>query len=95
MADWKEFEQRKPEAAAQSEPDRDRYSELCAAVFTSGSGAELLKMMKQRTIERRSGHAAPEAVLREHEAVRSFVASLERARDDGHKIAAEKAKPKS
>ena len=102
MPAWSEFEQERQARAeqekldrAQSNPLRDRYYELCAVVFAGGNGADLLKMMRAMTIERRSRPAAHEAHLREDEAVRRFVADLELARDRGSKLLADKSKPKA
>jgi hypothetical protein len=78
---WDEFERIKERSES---PDATRFDQLCAQVLTSGSGAELLKLMRARTVEQRSPPRAHEAQLREDEAVRRFVASLEAARDRGN-----------
>ena len=75
------------------EPPADEFADLCATVFTGGAGKELLAMMRKLTIERRNSANAPEAMLREFEAVRRFVAELERARDRGLELRSRKAKP--
>lgn len=74
----------KPPAPAEA-PDAHRYNDLCAAVFTSAAGKELMILMRARTIEMRSRPGAPEAELREHEAMRRFVADIETACERGLK----------
>jgi hypothetical protein len=83
----------RPDAERESS-DVARYAELCANVFSGGPGAELMKMMRARYVERRAPAGAPEAILREAEAVRGFIFELERARDRGNDaIAKAKSKP--
>lgn len=86
---WNDLE--RPQAAAPKADDR--FAELCSTVFSSGAGRELLALLRTRTIEHRTSPIAPEAVLRTDEAVRGFVASLERARDRGSEALKAKAKP--
>lgn len=96
MASWDEFERRQAEQTVTEKPnpDRDRFFELCATVFSTGSGAELLQELRRITIERRTPIGASEAVLREIEATRHFVSDLVRARDRGLKVLADRGKPK-
>lgn len=87
---WDEFEKARPQP--QRGEKQRRFDELCAAVFSAGSGPELLRLMRALTIDARAPTGASEAVLREREAVRNFVFEIERARERG---LAETAKPKT
>lgn len=84
MPTWDDLRRRPEPDAAREASDVSRYAELCAVVFGgTGEGAELMKMMRARYVERRAPAGAPEAVLREAEAVRGFIFELERARERG------------
>lgn len=91
---WDEFDRgRQAEVSAPSADGRN-FFELCAIVFSSGPGRELLAAMRARTIEQRTPANAPDTVLREAEAQRRFVADLELACARGAELlAAKKAKP--
>lgn len=83
MPTWDDL-RRSPEPDVQRESASvERYAELCSAVFTTGSGKDLMEMMRSRYVERRAPAGSSEAVLREMEAVRGFIFELERARDRG------------
>lgn len=88
MATWEDLRQPAAEAAKPETDETRRYNELCAAVFSTGLGAELLEAMRTRTIDKRTHPRSSEAELREDEAVRRYVASLEESRDRGLKSAA-------
>jgi hypothetical protein len=91
MPSWDEFE-RDEVTTQKPHPLRERLDALCSQVFNSGAGAELMKLLRAMTIDHRSQARAHEAQLREDEAVRRFVATLDQARERGLKPRAEKAK---
>lgn len=88
---WDEFERARPDRAQPAPADAARFDELCHLVFASGHGAELMNLIRARTIEKRSVPGASDALLREDEGARRFVQSLEIARNRG--AAALKPKP--
>jgi hypothetical protein len=71
------------EQPAKPPAEYDRFNDLCATVFTTADGKELLRLMHANTIDKRSPERSTEPQLREDEAKRWYVASLERARDKG------------
>lgn len=64
------------------DPEFDR---LCAAVLLNGPGAELLRMLRKRTIEAPDAVMAPESALRVKAAQSQFVRDIEAAVERGRK----------
>jgi hypothetical protein len=83
MPSWDELSRPGPKEGGQESPEQKRFAELCATVFSSGAGAELIKLMRARTIERRTPANAPDYQFRGDEAVRRFVEDIETQRDRG------------
>lgn len=77
-----------PDSAAAQARD-DVKAMLCARVFSSADGAELMAIMRKETIERvLHASTVSESALRTLEAQRQFVRDIELARDRGLAAAA-------
>ncbi len=61
------------------------FDRLCASVLLSGPGAELLQMLRKRTIEAADNVLAPESALRVKAAQSQFVRDIEAAVERGRK----------
>jgi hypothetical protein len=93
MPAWNEFEaKRGPAAPAAGVADQD-FDGLCAQVFTTTAGRELLAALRDRYIELLENPGAPEATLRVRAAQQRLVRDLELARDRGLEAIAAKNKP--
>lgn len=91
---WNDLQRSDQQQPARPSPSALRHDELCALVFSAGHGRELIDLLRARHVERRLPPGAPDAILREVEAVRGFILDLERARDRGlETIKNAKAKP--
>lgn len=88
MPRWSEFERRQVPAEA-SPQTNDTFEDVCARVFTSGDGRELLKHLYAQYIDRSCRPLASEAELREAEAKRALIRDLETRRDAGIQRAAQ------
>lgn len=82
---WSAFDDRRaasraPASEQTSDPD---LAELCAAVFTTPSGRDLLLKLREEHVDRRHGPAVPSDVLRFYEGQRQLVLGLELQRDKG------------
>lgn len=66
-------------------PKEDRLAALCAEVFTSPSGKELLAELRRKYIDRNVNPLADERALRVIMAEQHLVRDLELARDRGLK----------
>lgn len=89
---WGEFERRQSGPAAEASAERQSFDEICARVFTTPDGRDLLKYLYALYVDRRLPPQAPDAALREAEAQRRLVADLETARDAGLERMAARAK---
>lgn len=78
-ASWEKLQGRsQPEDAAPT-----RIDELCAQIFSTNPGKELLDLLHAKHVDKKSRTGALEAHLREEAAYRNFVLDLEAARDKG------------
>lgn len=74
MPSWEELERPK-----RPEPKADEFAILCSQTFSSGSGARLLAMFRQMTIEKTLPESATEKQLADLETQRRFVRRIETA----------------
>jgi hypothetical protein len=77
---WDDLGPQKP-----PEPKDDRFTALCAEVFTSPAGKALLEEMRRKYFEQGQNPLADERALRVFVSQQHFVRELERARDRGLK----------
>lgn len=76
-----------------SNEERARLFELCAEVFSSAPGRQLMVLLRKTTIETRTPYNADEATLRTMEARRGLVFDMEKWRDAGLAMTTKKPKP--
>ena len=66
-------------------PKDDRIADLCAEVFTSPAGKELLALWRRRWFDLGDNPLADERALRARAAIQHFLNEIDRARDRGLK----------
>lgn len=81
--DWSEFEQKRDAAPVKQAETGPTPQELCARVFLTDDGRDLLTFLRKTFIERPLPRLSPEAALREAEARKALVLYLEALRDLG------------
>lgn len=81
MGSWEELDRQRV-----AEPTADEFTRLCASTFSSGIGADLLRLFRAMTIEKVLPDGAPANALLELEAQRKFVRRIEVATERGIKI---------
>lgn len=74
MPSWDDFEKPK-----RPEPAADEFAQQCALTFSSGPGARVLEMLRDKTIEKQLSDGASERALIGIEAQRRLVRQLEAA----------------
>jgi hypothetical protein len=83
---WNDLNRTEPE------PREDRLGDICARVFTTPAGKELLAELRRRYFENAIPPTISEPALRVRAAQQHLIRELEIARDRGLKAAAAKTK---
>jgi hypothetical protein len=79
VGSWADLEKNTPRA----EPDLDQAADLCARVFTTPDVRNLMKLLRERYIERALPFTVPEAALRSFEGQRQLVREIEALTERG------------